>query len=177
MTHVICTALLLAGVAIAAANDIARRKISNRLVVPIGLVAIAAALLERGPIALVVAVALICAVLAFGTVAFSLRILGGGDVKLIAALAASLAPGDVVLFVLFTAAGGAVVAAAYAALKGRLGSVVTSVSRSASATVQLRRRVAPATSGLRVPYALAIGVGFIMTVSLHSGMLIPGVVR
>ncbi len=177
MTHAICIALLLAGTAFAAAADIARRRIPNQIVAPVALVAIAAATIERGPLAFVIAVLLGCAILALGTLAFSLRILGGGDVKLIAALAAALTPADALSFVLLTAACGAVVAIAYAAMRGRLHGVLGAVTRSASATVQLRRHVAPATSGLRVPYAVAIGCGFVLVLCMHTSVATLALLR
>ncbi len=177
MTHAICIALLLAGAAFAAAADIVRRRIPNQIVAPVALVAIAASTIERGPFAFVIAILLGCAILALGTLAFSLRILGGGDVKLIAALAAALTPADALSFVLLTAACGAVVAIAYAAMRRRLRSVVGAVARSASATVQLRRHVAPASSGLRIPYAVAIACGFVLVLSFHTSFTTLALVR
>ncbi|HZO95178.1 MAG TPA: prepilin peptidase [Candidatus Baltobacteraceae bacterium] len=168
MTHTICIALLLAGVALAAASDLVSRRIPNVLVLAVAFVAIAASGIERGPLAVVVALLLGCAVLALGTVAFSMRILGGGDVKLIAALAAALTPLDALSFIFLTAACGALVALAYAAHRRRLRAVLTSVSHSAAATVQLRRHVAPAISGVRIPYAIAIAGGFVLILSLHA---------
>jgi len=177
LTHTLCIALLLTGAALAALNDVVSRRIPNQLVVALALVAVAGAALERGPLAFVIALLLGCAVLALGTFAFSLRILGGGDVKLIAALAAALTPADAVSFVLITAACGALVALAYATYRRRLASVLGAVTRSASATVQLRRHVAPAISGLRVPYAVAIASGFALVLCAHVSIAGSAVIR
>lgn len=170
----ICTGLLLTGIALAVASDVSRRRIPNAVTAIVAVAALATAGFARGPLAILEGAALVAAVLAVGSFAFALRWLGGGDVKLIAALSASLVPVDVLFFSLFTAVCGGLVAAAYAALRGRLGATIASVARSATSSLQLRRHVAPQTAGLRVPYALAIAGGYVLTLTLAAhGSLDP----
>ena len=79
-----------------------------------------------------VAVALLISVLALGTVAFSFGWLGGGDVKLAAAVAASFTFPDAVAFLLYTAIAGGAFALLYAAVTRR-GSVIRNVGVASSA--------------------------------------------
>ena len=77
------------------------------------------------------------------------NVLGGGDVKLIAALAVWLAPLEVGRFFLFILAGGGVLGVFYLAMNWIRGAI--------------RQKPSPASS---VPYGVAIVCGF---VALHPG--------
>ena len=113
--------------------------------------------------------AIVAIVIVAGTFAFSLRLIGGGDVKLLAAAAGTLgypAGGD---FLLFTLLCGGVVALAFAALRGRLGATFSNVRAMA---LPVFAGVAPAApqAGLAMPYAVAIFSGALCT-ALVSGLL------
>lgn len=144
----------------AALSDWERYVIPNRLSIAIaGLFgAHAGIILLRGgePMALVWALACGAAVFAAGAVLFSQKVLGGGDVKLMAACALWAGPNHIVEFVVVTSLFGALLSAAFLlpALRHKAdpadGHVGTHVGTLASA---LRRRL---------PYGLAIATGAVV---------------
>ncbi len=132
-------------------SDLARRRISNRTCLAVALLAVpwwsglapdpAAVLGRQLALALVVALPLV--------VPFGLRLLGGGDVKLIAALALWLPPGEIVPMLLSTALCGAAMGLA--------------------AWLAARLRRAPVRP---VPYGLAIAVGTSVALAPAIGGLV-----
>lgn len=98
----------------AAGSDLARRQIPNRLVLALAALGVARIgwLLATGGGWAASSVDVAAAVLVFagGAVAFQLRLLGGGDVKLLAAAALWLGAGTLAPFLLGTALAGAALA-------------------------------------------------------------------
>lgn len=161
-------AFVLAASLLAAVADVRTRRIPNVL---------AGALLVSGLVlnalsgwqAAAADLAIVAIVIVAGTFAFSLKLIGGGDVKLLAAAAGTLgypAGGD---FLLFTLLCGGIVAVAFAALRGRLGVTFSNVRAMALPVIA---GVAPARpqAGVAMPYAVAIFAGALCT-ALVNGYL------
>lgn len=113
--------------------------------------------------------ALVAMVIVAGTFAFSMKLIGGGDVKLLAAAAGTLSYPSGVEFLLFTLACGGIVAVVFAALRGRLGATFSNV-RAMALPVFAGVAPAPLQSGLAMPYAVAIFCGALCT-ALVNGLL------
>ena len=140
--------LLLSGLAIvvftaAAISDARTRRISNRL--SAGL-----ALLGAGAASAVADLAVAIVVFGLGAIAFRFRVLGGGDVKLLAASALWLGLGEIGAFLLATAFAGGLLAMIFLGWQLlRPGPRLTSKPPS-------------------LPYAIAIAAGGIMTTAIVS---------
>lgn len=130
---------------VAAVYDLRSRRIPNPLSAVLALLGVVAAGLERGWGGVGIALLTLAVLLALGTVAFGRGLIGGGDIKLIAAGCCGLTPGLAVDFLLYTALFGGLVSLATLAASGRLtASLVTGV--------YVRGRE-------RVPYAVAVWAG------------------
>ena len=116
--------------------------------------------------------AITLAVLIAGTFAFSLKLIGGGDVKLLAAAAGTLGYPAAPYFVLFTLVCGGVIAVAYAAVRGRLGTALTNVHAAALPVFAGARPSRPQGS-LAMPYALAILAGALCTALAAANNFVP----
>jgi prepilin peptidase CpaA len=157
-THTIALSLVLVAATIAAYTDLRTRRIPN---------ALSAALLVAG-LSLsgtagwqhaAIGVALFGAVFAAGTALFSLKLIGGGDVKLLAAAAAALGWPDAAVFLLYTILAGGALGVAIAVIRRRLRPMVSN----------LRTMIFPVLTGVRpaaipsavgtMPYGLAIFAG------------------
>lgn len=155
---VLCAALLL----FAAVHDVIARTIPD--VVPLGILAAGLVLhLISGhillPLAVTVGVAAVCGML------YWLRVMGGGDVKLLVAIAWLLPPGAVPVALLAIALAGGVLAALFLVLQPRLrGRNLGPAGRSAPL---LRRAYAAELWRIRrggpLPYAVAISAGTLFT--------------
>jgi prepilin peptidase CpaA len=146
--------LLLAACAVAVYTDVRRRRIPNWLTA--GLAAGAFAVhVPQGWAVAGSALAAGLVIFALGTVAHSARVLGGGDVKLLAAGALALGYPDCVLFVLYTFLGGGILAVAFALAQRRLRSTLVNVR----AMAQTRTLLNDAAPSARMPYAIAIASG------------------
>jgi len=117
-----------------------------------------------------VALLLAAAVLLAGTAAFSFKLIGGGDVKLLAAATATLGYPAAVSFLLLTLLCGGVVGLAYAAMRGRL---QTTYANMQAVTIPLLSGVAPGrpANGLQMPYAVSIFAGALCTAALNAAHL------
>lgn len=117
-----------------------------------------------------IALALAAAVLLAGTVAFSFKLIGGGDVKLLAAAAGTLGYPTALTFVLLTLLCGGVIGLAYAAMRGRLQATYANMQ---AVTLPLLAGVAPArpSNGLAMPYAVSIFAGALCTAALGAAHL------
>jgi prepilin peptidase CpaA len=135
-------------------TDLRNRKIPNALTYAAMIAALAFAA-ANGVAALGIAFASLAATMVLGTVAFSFRWLGGGDVKLLAAAAATITYPQFLTLLVYVAFAGGVLALLSALAAGRLHTVVGSIGRSL-----IYRIPVAATSGVRrLPYALAIFAG------------------
>lgn len=127
----------------AAVEDAARFRISNPTVLVVIAGAVAAALITGPAWDLWQNAAVFVVVLALGTLAFSARWLGGGDVKLFAAAALWFDFRSALTFVVLVLLSGGVVAIGYV------------LSR------PLRPRPAAGKMARRIPYGIAIAVGVV----------------
>ena len=148
--------LLYVLLAVAAAADVAWRRVPNALVVALAALGLAAQVSAGGWRAALLGAAGVTLVLLVLIPVWSRGALGGGDVKLAAACAAWLALGDLPVFALAVALAGGLVAAAAFLLSRRAPAVGDRV-----AVLAAPGRSRP----VRVPYAIAIGAGAL--VALH----------
>ena len=103
-------------------------------------------------------VAIGAAVLLAGTPIFALRMLGGGDIKLLAAACATLGPHFLVTFLLGTILSGGVLGIIYAARSGRLGATFANV-RAMMLPMLSGAPFSPIAGDTKMPYGLAILAG------------------
>jgi len=148
--------LLLVSCAVAVCTDLRERKIPNVLTGALAGLALVLHLWQ-GPSSIVSALIASGVVFALGTIAHSARVLGGGDVKLLAAGALAVGYPNCVVFILYTFMGGGVLAIAFALAQGRLRSALVNV-RALALTRTLLDDAAPSA---RMPYAIAIACGAI----------------
>lgn len=160
--------LVLVASLIAAITDLRTRRVPNVLVGALFLSGLALSIVAGWQHALA-DLAITAVIVLAGTFAFSLRLIGGGDVKLLAAAAGTLGYPSGGNFLLLTLLCGGVVAIAFSALRGRLGATFTNVRAMA---LPVFAGVAPARpqTGLAMPYAVAIFAGALCT-ALVSGLL------
>lgn len=152
----------------AAISDLRTRRVPNALV---GALFVSGLALNAfsGWQSVLADLAIVAIVILAGTLAFSLRLIGGGDVKLLAAAAGTLgypSGGD---FLLFTLLCGGVVAVAFSAVRGRLGATLSNV-RAMALPVFAGAAPARPQAGLAMPYAVAIFAGALCS-ALVSGLL------
>ncbi len=158
---------VLAACGVAAVTDLRVRRIPNVLTAALAFAALAVHF-AAGWTSLLVAVATMTAVTLLGFAAFSLRWLGGGDVKLLAASAAMLGFPDCVSFLLYTAIGGGIFAIFVALCSGRLRAVLTSIALVVRPLVYRgTASIAPAQT-TRLPYAVAIAAGAVAVALSHT---------
>lgn len=150
--------LVLGASALAAYTDLRTRRIPNA--VPAGLLAggLLVSAIAGWQHALI-STALFVGVFLVGTLLFSLKLIGGGDVKLLAAAAAALGWPDTAAFLLYTILAGGVLGVAITLWRGRMRPMVAN----------LRVMFIPVLSGLRpstlpsvvgsMPYGVAIFAG------------------
>ncbi|HEV3152341.1 MAG TPA: prepilin peptidase [Candidatus Baltobacteraceae bacterium] len=161
----IAAGLVLVAALAAAVCDVRTRRIPNALVGALLLAGIVAnAFGGWKPVA--VDVLLVAAVVIAGTFAFSLKLIGGGDVKLLAAAAGTLGYPACVFFILCTLVSGGLIAVAYAAMRGRLRATFANVQTMAIPVFAGVRPARP--DGTPMPYALAIFAGALCTALVNS---------
>lgn len=141
----------------AAARDLATRLIPDSVSIAIAGIGIASRLFE-GWIAAGVSLLLAVAIFLLLVPIAARGWLGGGDVKLISAMAAGLAPGDTWTFIVATVFAGGALGVAYI-----LGRHVVPETRVAGGATLLRRVIAVEAWRMRrrgpLPYAVAIAIG------------------
>lgn len=101
---------------------------------------------------------------------FSLRLLGGGDIKLLAAACATLGTADLKVFLLATILCGGALGIAVAARHGRLRATFANV-RTMALPVLSGGPLVPVTGGIKMPYGIAIFAGAAITALVVSGSL------
>jgi prepilin peptidase CpaA len=159
--------LVLTAAALAAYTDLKSRRIPNFLT---GAVLVAGLALHatQGWRSLAISIALFVVVFFLGTLLFSLKLIGGGDVKLLAAAAATLGWPDTAAFLFYTVIAGGLLGIIISTARGRLRPVLAN----------LRLMILPMLSGSRpatvpsavgkMPYALAIFAGAATLAVAHS---------
>lgn len=158
--------LVLAASLLAAASDVWTRRIPNALVGALFVFGVASNAFSGGWKAALLSAAIAAIVLFLGTFLFSMKLIGGGDVKLLAAAAGTLGYPDCALFVLSTLIAGGLIAIAYAAMRGRLRATFANVQ---TMTIPLFAGVRPARpDGTPMPYALAIFAGALCTALVNG---------
>ncbi|MDQ2872644.1 MAG: prepilin peptidase [Candidatus Eremiobacteraeota bacterium] len=129
--------------------------------------AAAAALALRGAMGLesfAIALLVMTVVAAAGLFLFSFKLIGGGDVKLIAAIAGAFSFPDVVPFVLYTMLGGGVLSLAYALSRGSLRQTVQNTYAVAHPLLYRQLPVGMPATTSKMPYGLAILAGAALVV-------------
>jgi prepilin peptidase CpaA len=155
----IALTLVLVIAAIAAYTDVRTRRIPNAL--PAALLAAGVTLHAlHGWQSAAISIGLFLGVFAFGTFLFSFKLIGGGDVKLMAAAAAALGWPDTAVFLLYTMVAGGLLGVALSVAHGRLRPVCDNVK---AIVLQLVSGVRPAPLSSSavgtMPYGLAIFAG------------------
>ncbi|HET6438316.1 MAG TPA: A24 family peptidase [Anaeromyxobacter sp.] len=143
-------ALLLALLLAAGACDTAWRRVPNAIPLAVAALGVIAQVFAAGPLAALVGLSTSAMLLVLLAIPWSLRIIGGGDVKLAAACAAWLGFGRLPAFFLATSLAGGVAA---------LVALMRAFSAVPSTGLPGWREGA---IGIRVPYAVAIGAGTIV---------------
>jgi len=158
-------AVLIASFA-AAIFDIRARRIPNAVSIALAATGIAVNFFYGWQSGLVT-LAIIALVLVAGTVAFSLRLIGGGDVKLLAAAAGTIGFPHCIGFILLVFLSGGLIAAVLALARGQLRSTVANIRGIA---LPMFAGAAPARpqTGIAMPYAVAIFAGAALTALLHT---------
>jgi prepilin peptidase CpaA len=161
-------ALVLVASLIAAVTDLRTRRVPNVLVGALFVSGLALSAFS-GWQAIALDLVIVALVIVAGTFAFSLKLIGGGDVKLLAAAAGTLGYPAGGNFLLLTLLCGGVVAIAFSALRGRLGATFSNV-RAMALPVFAGAAPARPQAGLAMPYAVAIFAGALCT-ALVNGLL------
>ena len=133
--------IVLGACAVASYTDVRDYRIPNWLTIGLAIVVLALSL-RQGPVGFGVSFAIFGTVLLIGAVAFCLKMLGGGDMKLAAAAAAGIGYPDFVSFLVYTLLAG-----------GVLGIIVAAIRR------RLREKI---------PYAIAITAGVVAIGASHT---------
>ena len=163
MSTALAAALLAS--ALAAFTDLRSHRIPNAI--PLALAALGFLLTALAdPIGIFAFVAIAIGVLLAGTALHARGLLGGGDVKLFAAVAATLGPHDLPLLAAATLVAGGVLGLAFAALRGRLRATATNLQALALPMLAGVRPTA-VSDGTPMPYALAIFVGSLAVAFTH----------
>jgi prepilin peptidase CpaA len=153
-----------AACAIAAICDLRWRRIPNALTLGAFVLALALIIAGQGVVAGIYAVGVALVVLLAGFALFALGLIGAGDAKLLAVLAAICGSPRCVEFVLYTSLCGGVLAVFVAAWRGELGALVAHLPvRVGTSLLSGNLRQAVATkSDARLPYALAVSGGYLV---------------
>lgn len=149
--------IVLAATLAAAISDIRTRRIPNALCAALFVCGLALNLYAGWPHALT-DLAVTAALLLAGTAAFAARLVGGGDVKLIAAAAGTLGVPAVMAFLAYTLLSGGLIAVVLSVRRGRLAATLGNVQALAIPLLAGVRPARPQGSG-EMPYALAIFSG------------------
>ena len=139
----------------AAAEDAIRLRISNLIVLLVIVAAVVAAVIAGPELALWKNLVVFLGLLAIGTPMFAAGKLGGGDVKLLAAVG---------LWFDFTGALWMILAVAIA---GGLLALVILILRSFGWSEEIRRKVVLLRPGGGIPYGVAIAAGALITMALQ----------
>jgi prepilin peptidase CpaA len=168
VTHLLALTLAIA----ATVTDLRSRRIPNPLTLGGAVVALLAHLALSGPRGAMFAAAGWVVGLVLFLLPFALGGMGGGDVKLLAALGAWLGPSDAMWLALYTGVAGGILAIVVALAKGYLRTALSNVAlllthwRVAGVRpldeLTLERSGAP-----KLAYALPILVGTVVTIWLH----------
>lgn len=166
-------AALLLLVSIAAINDLATRRIPNRLLLAALACAMVLRLLSAAPLAaLLAALGGLALGLALFLPFYLLRGMAAGDVKLLAVVGAFAGPQEVLSIAVLTWCAGGVMALLAVLARGRLKLALGNVMHMARAVLtpgMTAAAVQPRTSSGTIPYGVAIAIGTIIVLVRHHG--------
>jgi prepilin peptidase CpaA len=165
---VIATVLIVAAAAVAAYTDLKRGRIPNGLVFALLICGLAYQSMQ-GWTHVAVALAIFAGTLAIGLPLFASKIMGGGDLKFMAAGAATLGWPDALSFLLFTLLAGGVLGVAYSIARRGVRPTVAAVGGLVFPVLSGARPATPTLRSGSMPYALAILAGAI-TVALGNAL-------
>ena len=154
----IAIVFIVAASAVAAYTDLKRGRIPNALVIALLVCGLTVQALH-GWAQLAIALGIFFITLTAGLPLFSMKIMGGGDLKFMAAAAATLGWPDALSFLLITLLAGGVLGAAYGIARRGLRPTLASVG---ALIFPMLSGIRPATADVRsgtMPYALAIFAG------------------
>ncbi|MDP9359177.1 MAG: prepilin peptidase [Chloroflexota bacterium] len=154
--------LILVTVAIAFTTDLHQRRIFNALTFPAMVLGLTVHTLHDGPGGLVWSIAGLLLGAALFCVPVTMGGRGAGDLKLLAALGALGGPAFVFWCALYTSIAGGVFAVIALLVSRRLVSVICGMVQEAGV-----HRVPRTTSNLRIPYAVPIAVGAVVTLAVR----------
>lgn len=164
----LAVALVLLASLFAAISDLRTRRVPNALVGALFVSGLGLSAFS-GWQSVLADLAIVAIVIVAGTFAFSLKLIGGGDIKLLAAAAGTLGYPSGGNFLVLTLLCGGVVAVAFSAMRGRLSATFSNV-RAMALPVFAGAAPARPQAGLAMPYAVAIFAGALCT-ALVSGLL------
>jgi prepilin peptidase CpaA len=159
-------------VSIAAVNDVATRRIPNRLLLAGLACALTLRLLSNDPLtSLFAALGGIGLGLVLFLPFYLLRGMAAGDVKMMAVVGAFSGPGDTLQIAILTWCVGGVMALVLLLWRGRLQLALGNIGRLVSGAVSPKARAATAASPSSgsLPYGVAIAVGTVMVLVRHYG--------
>ncbi len=149
-----------AACAVAVITDVRARRIPNGLTLPL-LIAGPVLAAHAGFWAFAASLVFALAVLVAGTMLHSTGLVGGGDIKLIAAVCGLIGFSGGLQLLLYTAVSGGVLAIVYSACTGKLPAVLARTFFGLHAlAVTGSARLTP--SSAKIPYAVAIAVGLLI---------------
>ncbi|MBV8149624.1 MAG: prepilin peptidase [Candidatus Eremiobacteraeota bacterium] len=146
------------------------RRVPNWITLPLLLLAPVATGLELGSRSALVSLAIVSAFIGIGIVIHGAGLLGGGDIKLLAGVAALFGLPACISFALYTAVAGGILALVFAAHRSELNALLTGLFRRVGTSLLTARLSTETTrsSNARMPYALAIGAGFAITTAANA---------
>ncbi len=144
-TQTIAFAIAAVACTLAVRTDLASRRIPNAITLPLLAAAPLLAAFD-GWRAVIAACGIVAGALVIGACLHAMGVLGGGDVKLLAGISALVGFPWCLDVALYTGICGGLLALIFAAARG-----------------ELRGLMARLPTGVRLPYALAIGTGFALT--------------
>ena len=159
------TLLALAALGAAALRDVACREIPNPIAATVALAGLARQAMTGAPLPALLAAG---CVLAAATLLWLRGLLGGGDVKLLAAASLLVPPAGVPGLLLAVALAGGVLAGHYLVLRGRLVAVAPAPSRGALPRI-LRCEAWRIRRGAPLPYGVAIAAGAAFAMTRQGG--------
>lgn len=160
--------LIILACAAGACTDLAFKRIPNALTIATALIALGIHAASGFP-SLALSLATLILTGAAGFFLFNLRLIGGGDVKLIAAIAAALSFPACLGFLLYTMVAGGVLALVVATARGTFKASVSSVTAAAAPVFNGGAFSMPATT-TKIPYGVAIFCGAILSVLSTAGL-------
>lgn len=156
--------LVIVACAIATISDVRARRIPNWLTFGLALTSLALRAFE-GPGATISALVACGLVLGCGASLFAMKLLGGGDVKLAAAVALALGWPQTTTFAIATLLAGGVLSVAISSLRGQLAQTVRNVSKLVRPAIYRGTAIELPVSTATVPYAIAITAGALITIA------------